>query len=219
MNVKIECECGQHYVFDVEPANGLMESAVACPSCGADGTTAANAIIAGAEPQALFLPVQPPVEPAPSVAGVRLRVTAAGNEMPQVPAGVRVDARSLGLVNRETAEIEARAEISWGDEQEDVIKYLMLQGFSVPEAKELVDDLYKERLAALRIKGIGKIIAGSGMICVPVIAILVCMPIRFYPVKLLGIAVMVGLYGFWQLINGMIILVAPKMESGDVAEG
>src|SRR5262245_59129334 len=44
--VKVQCGCGQRYSFDVEPVNGRMPSAVACPVCGADGTAAANEIIA-----------------------------------------------------------------------------------------------------------------------------------------------------------------------------
>jgi hypothetical protein len=44
--VKIECGCGQKYSFDVEPVNGRMESTIACPSCGTDGTGTANEIIA-----------------------------------------------------------------------------------------------------------------------------------------------------------------------------
>jgi len=44
--VKIECGCGQNYAFDVEPVNGRMPSAVACPSCGVDGTAAADDFIA-----------------------------------------------------------------------------------------------------------------------------------------------------------------------------
>src|SRR5882762_8580518 len=45
MEVKVECSCGTRYKFDVVPVNGLMPVAVNCPSCGADGTAAANAII------------------------------------------------------------------------------------------------------------------------------------------------------------------------------
>jgi hypothetical protein len=41
--IKIQCGCGQRYVFDVEPVNGEMPTPVACPECGADGTAAANA--------------------------------------------------------------------------------------------------------------------------------------------------------------------------------
>src|SRR5436190_21002171 len=46
MLIKLNCQCGTRYSFDAEPVNGLMPFAVACPTCGADGTAAANAIIA-----------------------------------------------------------------------------------------------------------------------------------------------------------------------------
>ncbi len=44
--IKIQCECGQRYSFDIEPINGKMPSSVACPVCGLDGTTLANEMIA-----------------------------------------------------------------------------------------------------------------------------------------------------------------------------
>src|SRR5689334_11131331 len=44
--VKVECDCGQRYAFDVEPVHGRMPAPVACPTCGADGTARANAILA-----------------------------------------------------------------------------------------------------------------------------------------------------------------------------
>ena len=44
--IKIQCGCGQKYVFDVEPVGGRMPSPVACAVCGADGTAAANQVIA-----------------------------------------------------------------------------------------------------------------------------------------------------------------------------
>jgi hypothetical protein len=50
MTVKIVCPCGQKYAFEVEPLNGRMPRTVICPSCGADGTTAANEIIAQSLP-------------------------------------------------------------------------------------------------------------------------------------------------------------------------
>ncbi len=42
MLVKILCTCGTKYSFDVDPVNGRMPAAVACPSCQTDGTEAAN---------------------------------------------------------------------------------------------------------------------------------------------------------------------------------
>jgi hypothetical protein len=43
--IKIECQCGQRYAFDVEPIAGRMPSFIACPVCGADGTAIANEML------------------------------------------------------------------------------------------------------------------------------------------------------------------------------
>jgi hypothetical protein len=67
ITVKILCGCGQRYAFDVEPVNGQMPSAVTCPTCGADGTAAANDLIA----QSLAPPPESPATP-----GARLRTMA-----------------------------------------------------------------------------------------------------------------------------------------------
>jgi hypothetical protein len=56
MEIKVQCDCGQKFKFDVEPANGRMPYAIACPVCGADATARANAVIAQSVPP-------PPVAP------------------------------------------------------------------------------------------------------------------------------------------------------------
>ena len=45
LEVKIQCDCGTRYKFDVEPLHGRMPQKVACPGCGVDGTPAANDIL------------------------------------------------------------------------------------------------------------------------------------------------------------------------------
>jgi hypothetical protein len=214
VSVKIECGCGQRYAFDVEPVEGRMNAAVACPVCGADGTAAANAVLATKVPPP-FTGAPAPL-PSPSPSGTHLRVPETNRSAPPVPAGVKLDARALGLVDRDTAEIEARAKISWGDSQEDVIKYLMLQGFSVDDASELVAVMFKERMAALRIKGTKKICLGVGLMFVPVIAWF--SHLAAISLKLMGGAIGVGLWGAWLVLNGIIMVVAPKLEKGDVAD-
>src|SRR5262245_32157374 len=67
--VKIQCGCGQKYSFEVEPVNGQMANAVACPVCGVDGTVAANQIIA--QTLAARPAVAPPPPPPPSLATAR----------------------------------------------------------------------------------------------------------------------------------------------------
>jgi hypothetical protein len=68
ISIKIQCGCGQKYLFDVEPAGGRMPYSVACPVCGVDGTAAANAYIAQQIPVQFNLPVTAPVIAAAPVA-------------------------------------------------------------------------------------------------------------------------------------------------------
>lgn len=77
ITVKILCGCGQKYAFDVEPYHGRMPATVQCPICKADGTAAANEIIARTlPPQPIATAGPPPVAPAPlplpSASGLRI---------------------------------------------------------------------------------------------------------------------------------------------------
>lgn len=57
IELKVHCDCGQKYKFDVEPVNGRMPFTVACPVCKADGTVRANALL---QQMAVFKMVEPP---------------------------------------------------------------------------------------------------------------------------------------------------------------
>jgi hypothetical protein len=215
--VKVQCECGQRYAFDVEPANGRMPYTVACPTCGQDGTSAANGIIISQLP--------PPVPPPVNLANNPTLHLAGHVPMPPEQNGAPAPGRSnylrsqqLGLVDHEQAKHEARAKTMWGDSAEKVTSYLMIQGFSHQEASELVQVLSAERKVAVRANGIKKMVIGSGLMCVPVVAFFYFIHIRFMPIKVMGMAIAVGLWGAWMFINGLIKVVVPKMESGDVAE-
>src|SRR5437763_8315204 len=80
MEVKIQCGCGTRYKFDWEPASGFA-SVVQCPTCGGDGTSAANQIIRQGLPSSVAAPGM--VGPS-SRAG--LRVTAASGQAAQLSA-------------------------------------------------------------------------------------------------------------------------------------
>lgn len=65
MEMKVVCDCGQKYAFDVEPVAGRMPVAINCPACGADGTSAANGILSQIFPDAPPpIPVATPAQPA-----------------------------------------------------------------------------------------------------------------------------------------------------------
>src|SRR6267143_1825858 len=45
MEIKVQCECGTKFKFDVEPVHGRMPVPVACPECATDATASANQFI------------------------------------------------------------------------------------------------------------------------------------------------------------------------------
>jgi hypothetical protein len=117
MEMKIVCDCGQKYAFDVEPVNGRMPATVNCPACGGDGTHAANDILSqifpdqpppipvaiAVEPAAALAP-PPPFAAAAPVGGLRINraapapMTATAGESPLPAAPVPIAAmRSPGI--------------------------------------------------------------------------------------------------------------------------
>src|SRR5882724_10061000 len=84
--IKIECDCGQRFKFEVEPVHGRMPFPVTCPSCGADGTEKANAILqeTAATPAAPLPSVTSPPR-APEQIGVRIRAPETHPPPPPAP--------------------------------------------------------------------------------------------------------------------------------------
>jgi len=82
MEVKVVCSCGAKFKFEVQPVNGLMPTAIACPVCQADATDRANQVIADAfasasqhDHAAAAVPPPATVAPPPSAGGgSRLRI-------------------------------------------------------------------------------------------------------------------------------------------------
>jgi hypothetical protein len=207
--IKIQCGCGQKYAFDVEAPTGVMPHPVACPICGTDGTPAANLAIAQhLPPQFAGTPPPPPVhaaQPPPppfSSSSSTVRRNAAG--IPQIEPAQVV--------------IEAKAKISWGDSPDMVIKFMMMNGFPVDEARSQVDEMFRDRAATIRKNGLGKMVMSVPLMCVPLGALALFHQIGMFSVKLFGLAMMVGLYGAWLLIKGAIMFISPRSESGDVAD-
>jgi hypothetical protein len=214
--IKIQCGCGQKYAFDVEPVSGRMGYAVACPICGADGTAAANAAIAqslpveaaAASPPLSVNRLAPAAAPAPAVSQL--------NSAPASAAG-RSAVLLPGQVDRITAEREARAKIFWGDSTDEVLKFLMRNGFSAAEASAQVNEMFLERAATIRKNGFWKIIYGSLLASVPVCSWFIFAHIGILPMKIFALLIMVGLYGAYQAVKGTIMVISPKSEPGDVA--
>ena len=205
IEVKIECPCGQHYAFDVEPVSGRMPTTIACPACEADGTEAANHSIS----QQISIPAKLPA--------TRLVMPTEQTAQRTTP-GIERDARSLGLVSREQAEAEARAKISWGDEPNEVVRYLMLQSYTAVEAKEFVDLMIVERLGNVRKNGVRQTIIGFGMSFGTGLLFFLFYKVGFTSFIVMGMMGVAIVFGLWRMVGGILMIAAPKMQSGDVAE-
>ena len=121
-------------------------------------------------------------------------------------------------VDRNQAEIEARAKISWGDPPQEVLKYLMIQGFSYEEAAPMVDAMYQERAATIRRTGTTRVIIGVGLMALPFLSWLGMSGMPIFSYKLFALPVMAGVWGLWMTIKGIFMIVSPTSESGDVAD-
>lgn len=104
MEIKVQCNCGARYKFDVEPVHGRMPTPVKCPSCGADGTAAANELIAQS--------IQSPrAAAAPPASGLRLAGSTGGGGTPAAAsASVRTHA-PRSLLDRTTFFVKERVAV------------------------------------------------------------------------------------------------------------
>lgn len=212
--IKIECGCGQHYAFDVEADGDLQPNAVACPACGADGTAATNAVIAQR------LASQPTAADGPTIRPrIRIAGPPASNQAAAPVARPGAGAPSIAQDNsRNQAEIEAKAKILWGDSPEEVIKFLMIRGFSCQEASDKVHVLFKERLATIRANGIVKILTGIFVAVGAATSFLFLVKIGFLSIWLLASAGIACVSGLWMIFIGIFKVLAPKSERGDASD-
>jgi hypothetical protein len=118
----------------------------------------------------------------------------------------------------EQAKKEARSKILWGDEPPAVIMFLKTQGFTAEEANNIVQVVLDERKKTVRATGMKKIFSGIGMLCVPAVVGVAFLMVDFLPIQLLGAAVCVGVWGFFRGLSGILMIVAPKGEKGNVSE-
>lgn len=210
--IKIQCGCGQRYSFDAEPVNGRMASPVACPVCGADGTSAADAYIAQTAPP-------PPAVVSPPTARLHVATAApAVQSGSSAPLTTRWGAPLPGQPDPDKAKVEARSKIFWGDPPADVVQFLRMNGFTQEDASAQVREMFKERAATLQRIGIGKLLQGILFLSASVVAGLMLGRLLFASITIFGIIVLVGLWGFWNCLNGTLMILFPKFTRGDVAD-
>jgi hypothetical protein len=119
---------------------------------------------------------------------------------------------------REKLESEARAKIFWGDSAESVIAHLQSQGIQNPDAATLTESFLQERDTSVKSLGRRSIMIGAPLILVPVISYLIMHQMGILLMKLLGLTVVVGLFGGWKVVKGTIMVTSPRSYPGDLSE-
>ena len=202
------------YASMLKPVGGRMGYAGwPGPVCGVDGTAAADAAIAQSMPVEAELATTPTatisrfasVASAPEAQELGNPVSAAGRPTPSLMPG---------QVDRTTAEREARAKIFWGDSTDEVLRFLMRNGFTAVEASAQVNEMFQERASVIRKNGVFKITYGSILACVPVASWFFFVHIGIIPMKIFALLIMVGLYGAYQAVKGTIMVISRECGAG-----
>jgi hypothetical protein len=119
--IKVQCDCGQKYAFDVEPIHGRMPAPVACPVCGADGTAKANAMLG----QALAT-AQPAMAPSPAIrlaaAPVAIAVSAAPPPIPSIPPPIPAGPSRAAVPGRPIRQPPKRGKDGWDSDETGINK-------------------------------------------------------------------------------------------------
>ena len=97
------------------------------------------------------------------------------------------------------------------------MKFLMMQGYNVEEASSMVREMFAERVKTLRNIGIKKLCTGIPLIFVPIVTVITCAKMAFFPSWIIALTAMAGLYGAWLALRGTILVLSPKSETCDVA--
>jgi hypothetical protein len=115
-------------------------------------------------------------------------------------------------------ETEARAKITWGEDIQEVTNHLISNGYERQEAEALILRLKQEREATIRKTGTKRILLGVPCIVVPFVAYAIFIQSPIFPMKAFGVTIAVGVFGAWKVMSGVLNILFPHMESGDLGE-
>ena len=119
--------------------------------------------------------------------------------------------------------VEARARIVWGDQPASVRHFLTSNGMSTADADSKILELVRERTKEIRKTGLRGTCIGAIIACACASYILYALkhPSTLFPSrqgKAMFFAGVVGLYGIWKLVNGLVDLVWPKSQTRSITE-
>jgi hypothetical protein len=118
---------------------------------------------------------------------------------------------------------QARAKLIWGEPANAVHEFLTSNGFSDIEAERKIAEFCAERNLDIRKIGIKKILIGGGLSFITSAHFFFAyqgahIGSSYRSAKGNAIIALVGLYGMWKLIDGIIYLARPQSETKSITE-
>jgi uncharacterized protein YxjI len=142
MEIKVQCECGTKFKFDVEPVHGRMPVPVACPECATDATASANQFIS----KNMAAPISPANYPAAAV-GVSAPRAAVAVAAPAAPVAV-----AGGGLRIARAEVPADVSLETEPAESETTSYQSHSRGRAPRSLlERTTFFIKERVAVLKL--------------------------------------------------------------------
>lgn len=132
-----------------------------------------------------------------------------------MPEWLPVDARWPAI--SEKLKVDARAEIIWGRDPNDVFAMLERNGVGGSEAIAFIEDLLTERAAMIRAEGIKKSILGALCTLAPVAYYFFTVWAGDMSIKFFSALAVVGVFGIGKLTHGLRMVVRPHTVTTSLA--
>ena len=82
----------------------------------------------------------------------------------------------------------------------------------------MVKELFRERMATVRATGMKKIFVGSGLVALPIVTTIIFLAVGIINLWIWACSIIIGLSGAWMVLNGILMVVAPKSQAGDACD-
>ena len=121
-------------------------------------------------------------------------------------------------ISRDQVENEARAKILWGEDPDATVLYLRTNGISEEDTAAFIDACMGERRSIVRGRGLKKILIGCPLAAVPLVTWYIFERMTVGSTKLLILAIAIGLWGLWWVLDGTLKMIFPESEKGDLSD-
>ncbi|MCJ8330554.1 MAG: hypothetical protein HRT89_19690 [Lentisphaeria bacterium] len=113
---------------------------------------------------------------------------------------------------------EARGMIIWGDREDDVRDFLQSKNIGSMQINELLKEFKSDRHNEIRRVGVKNIVIGVLLASVPVITLIIFLFMGLIYIKIMVIAIVIGVYGLYKILDGLMKTLNPSSTKGSLTD-